>query len=118
MMDKPWNNKAWFFVLPVLALVLFSSIVPMMTVVNYSIQDSMGVNNFFWNGDAWFRDLLDPSTEIGARFADALLRTFAFSASNAVSQPRRAVVIPDSPFDPCRATTLPCQPVYDFQEIA
>jgi glycerol transport system permease protein len=81
MMDKPWNNKAWFFVLPVLALVLFSSIVPMMTVVNYSIQDSMGVNNFFWNGDAWFRDLLDPSTEIGARFADALLRTFAFSAA-------------------------------------
>ncbi len=80
-MDKPWNNRAWFFVLPVLALVLFSSILPVMTVVNYSIQDSMGVNNFFWNGDAWFRDLLDPSTEIGARFADALLRTFGFSAA-------------------------------------
>ena len=80
-MDKPWNNRAWFFVLPVLALVLFSSILPVMTVVNYSIQDSMGVNNFFWNGDAWFRDLLDPSTEIGARFADALLRTFGFSTA-------------------------------------
>ena len=38
-----------------------------MTVVNYSIQDTMGANNFFWNGDAWFRDLLNPSTEIGAR---------------------------------------------------
>jgi glycerol transport system permease protein len=50
-------------------------------VVNYSIQDSMGENNFFWNGDAWFRDLLNPSTEIGARFADALLRTLAFSAA-------------------------------------
>jgi glycerol transport system permease protein len=81
MMDKPWNNKAWFFVLPVVALVMFSSIVPMMTVVNYSLQDSMGVNNFFWNGDTWFTDLLDPSTEIGARFADALLRTLAFSAA-------------------------------------
>ncbi len=79
MMDKPWNNKAWFFILPVLVLVLFSSVLPVMTVVNYSLQDSMGVNNFFWNGDAWFRDLLDPGTEIGARFADALLRTFAFS---------------------------------------
>jgi glycerol transport system permease protein len=78
-MDKPWNNRAWFFILPVLLLVLFSSVIPVMTVVNYSVQDSMGVNNFFWNGDAWFRDLLDPSTEIGARFADALLRTFAFS---------------------------------------
>jgi glycerol transport system permease protein len=81
MTDKPLYNRAWFFVLPVLAFVLFSSIVPMMTVVNYSIQDSMGENNFFWNGDAWFRDLLNPGTEIGARFADALLRTLAFSAA-------------------------------------
>jgi glycerol transport system permease protein len=81
MTDKPWNNRAWFFVLPVLAFVLFSSIIPMMTVVNYSVQDSMGENNFFWNGDTWFRDLLNPSTEIGARFADALVRTFAFSST-------------------------------------
>ena len=79
MTDKPINNRAWFFVLPVLAFVLFSSIIPMMTVVNYSIQDTMGANNFFWNGDAWFRDLLNPSTEIGARFNDALFRTLAFS---------------------------------------
>lgn len=79
MNDKPWNNRAWLFVLPVLVFVLFSSLIPMMTVVNYSVQDSIGVNNFFWNGAQWFRDLLDPSTEIGARFADALLRTLAFS---------------------------------------
>ena len=32
----------------------------------------MGQNQFFWNGDGWFRDLLNPSTEIGARFQDAL----------------------------------------------
>jgi glycerol transport system permease protein len=51
----------------------------MMTVVNYSVQDLMGVNNFFWNGDSWFRDLLNPGTEIGARFADALARNLAFS---------------------------------------
>ncbi len=88
MNDKPWNNRAWLFVLPVLGFVLFSSIIPMMTVVNYSVQDSMGENNFFWNGASWFRDLLDPTTEIGARFADALLRTFAFSmAALAVELP-------------------------------
>jgi glycerol transport system permease protein len=78
-MDKPLNNRAWFFVLPVLVFVLFSSLVPVMTVVNYSVQDSMGVNNFFWNGAGWFRDLLDPSTEAGARFGDALLRNLVFS---------------------------------------
>ncbi len=80
-MDKPLNNRAWFFVLPVLAFVLFSSIIPMMTVVNYSIQDSLGANTFFWNGDAWFRDLLNPATAIGARFNDALFRTLAFSGA-------------------------------------
>ena len=33
MIDKPVNNRAWFFVLPVLGFVLFSSIIPVMTVV-------------------------------------------------------------------------------------
>jgi glycerol transport system permease protein len=79
MNGKTINNKAWFLVVPVLAFVMFSSIIPMMTVVNYSVQDSLGNNAFFWNGDTWFRDLLDPTTEIGARFNDALFRTLAFS---------------------------------------
>ena len=79
MIDKPINNRAWLLVLPVLIFVLFSALLPMMTVVNYSVQDSMGANNFFWNGDAWFRAVLDPSTDIGARFADALIRNLAFS---------------------------------------
>src|SRR5580700_8946882 len=80
-MEKPLNNRAWLMVAPVLVLVLFSALLPMMTVVNYSVQDSLGQNQFFWNGDSWFRDLLNPSTEIGARFGDALLRTFAFSCA-------------------------------------
>jgi glycerol transport system permease protein len=78
-MEKPYNNRAWLMVAPVFALVMFSALLPMMTVVNYSVQDSLGQNQFFWNGDGWFRDLLNPSTEIGARFADALLRNLAFS---------------------------------------
>jgi glycerol transport system permease protein len=74
-----WDNRAWFFVVPVLVFVLFSSLLPMMTVVNYSVQDSMGQNNFFWNGAGWFQNLLDPSTEIGKRFEGALIRNLAFS---------------------------------------
>src|ERR1700685_2205159 len=78
-MEKPFNNRAWLMVGPGFALVLFSALLPMMSVVNYSVQDSLGQNQFFCNGDGWFRDLLDPSTEIGARFADALLRNLVFS---------------------------------------
>jgi glycerol transport system permease protein len=77
--DKPLNNRAWLLVLPVLAFVLFSALLPIMTVVNYSLQDAMAENRFFWNGDSWFRDLLNPSTEIGARFSEALGRNLIFS---------------------------------------
>ena len=79
MNHKPYNNRAWFFVLPVLVFVLFSSLVPMMTVVNYSVQDTMGQNHFFWNGAGWFENLLNPSTDIGGRFARALVRNIKFS---------------------------------------
>ena len=76
---RVWDNRAWFFVVPVLVFVLFSSLLPMMTVVNYSVQDTMGQNNFFWNGLGWFQNLLDPSTEVGQRFQGALVRNLTFS---------------------------------------
>ena len=79
MNDKTVYNRGWLFVLPVLAFVLFSSLVPVMTVVNYSVQDTMGQNSFFWNGAGWFQSLLDPTSDIGARFAGALVRNFIFS---------------------------------------
>ena len=43
-------------------VVAFSAILPLMTVVNYSMQDTFGNNQFFWNGVGWFKELLDPST--------------------------------------------------------
>ena len=79
MNGKPFNNKAWFFVLPVLVIVLFSALLPLMTVVNYSVQDTIGQNSFFWNGASWFRELLDPTTDLGDRFAGALQRNLIFS---------------------------------------
>jgi len=73
-MDKTWNNKAWFLVLPMLLLVAFSAVIPLMTVVNYSVQDTFGNNQFFWAGTDWFSDVLSS-----ARFHDALLRNLVFS---------------------------------------
>src|SRR5262250_3979353 len=79
-MDKTRNNKAWFMVLPVLVLVAFSAVIPLMTVVNYSVQDTFGNNKFFWNGVGWYQELLDPTTELGGRFFASLWRNLAFSA--------------------------------------
>ncbi|QRM30780.1 carbohydrate ABC transporter permease [Microvirga sp. VF16] len=79
-MTKTVNNRAWLFVLPVFAIVAFSAVLPLMTVVNYSVQDTFGNNQFFWNGIGWFQELLDPSTELGGRFFGALWRSLLFSA--------------------------------------
>ncbi|WP_426128161.1 carbohydrate ABC transporter permease [Pararhizobium sp. PWRC1-1] len=74
-MEKTWNNKAWFMVLPVLVLVAFSAVIPLMTVVNYSVQDTFGNNEFFWAGTDWFIQVLQSD-----RFWDALTRNLIFSA--------------------------------------
>lgn len=73
-MEKTVNQRAWLLVLPVLILVAFSSIIPMMTVVNYSFQDSFGENIFFWVGLEWYRELLQSE-----RLWDALGRQLLFS---------------------------------------
>ena len=73
-MEKTLNNKAWFLVLPMLVLVAFSAVVPLMTVVNYSVQDTFGNNEFFWAGTDWFTQTLHSD-----RFWDALSRNLLFS---------------------------------------
>jgi glycerol transport system permease protein len=94
-MEKIVNQKAWLLVLPVFVLVAFSAIVPLMTVVNYSVQDTFGNNQFFWNGVGWYKDLLDPSTELGGRFFASLWRNLFFSAAVlAIEIPLGILLIP------------------------
>jgi glycerol transport system permease protein len=79
-MDKPLDHRAWYLVLPAFLLVAFNAVIPLMTVVNYSVQDTFGNNQFFWNGVGWYVELLDPSTQLGERFYDSLQRNLLFSA--------------------------------------
>jgi glycerol transport system permease protein len=74
-MEKTVNQKAWFLILPVLLLVAFSAVIPLMTVVNYSVQDTFGNNQFFWAGLEWFEEMLRSE-----RMWDALGRQLMFSA--------------------------------------
>ena len=53
-MKKTTNQKAWFLVIPVVVLVAFNALIPLMTVVNYSVQETFGNNVFFWEGLRWF----------------------------------------------------------------
>jgi len=74
MNNKTVNPKAWFFVLPVVVLVAFNAIIPLMTVVNYSVQETFGNNIFFWEGVKWFETVLNSE-----RFHASLLRQLMFT---------------------------------------
>ncbi len=78
-MNKTVNQKAWFFVLPVLLLVAFNAIIPLMTVVNYSVQETFGDNTFFWSGTLWFQEIL-TSERFHASLGRQLFFTFTILA--------------------------------------
>ena len=79
MIDKTRTNRAWLLILPMTVLVAFSAIVPLMTVVNYSVQDILGPNTKVYVGFEWFRKALrDP--ELHAAFLRQLLFSFSVLA--------------------------------------
>ena len=71
---KPINQKAWLLVLPVVVCVAFSAIVPLMTIVNYSVQDIISPERRVFVGTEWFRAVLRDG-----ELHDALLRQLGFS---------------------------------------
>ena len=74
MNSKTPNQKAWFLVAPVVLLVAFNAIIPLMTVVNYSVQETFGDNLFFFEGLKWFEQVLQSE-----RFHAALGRQILFT---------------------------------------
>jgi len=74
MSRKIHNQKAWWLVLPVVILVAFNAVIPLMTVVNYSVQETFGNNEFFFEGVIWFQDILSSE-----RFHQSLKRQFMFT---------------------------------------
>jgi glycerol transport system permease protein len=76
MTTKTPNQTAWWLVLPVVLLVAFNAVIPLMTVVNYSVQETFGDNQFFFEGVKWFQETLESE-----RFHDALKRQLFFTGT-------------------------------------
>lgn len=76
MIEKTHNQKAWLLVAPVLILVAFNALIPLMTVVNYSVQETFGDNVFFWEGVKWYEQVLHST-----RFHEALVRQLWFTGT-------------------------------------
>ena len=74
MSRRTANQKAWLLVAPVVALVAFNALIPMMTVVNYSFQETFGDNVFFFEGFTWYEQVLNSE-----RFHASFGRQIAFT---------------------------------------
>ncbi len=75
MSTKTQNQKAWWLVLPVVLLVAFNAVIPLMAVVNYSVQETFGNNEFFFEGVRWFQQVMQTRTlPRGAAAADRCSR--------------------------------------------
>ncbi|MEO0436939.1 MAG: sugar ABC transporter permease [Pseudomonadota bacterium] len=75
MNGQKQDNRAWLGVLPVLLIVAFSAVIPLMTVVNYSVQDILDINTRLFVGFEWYRETLGDT-----RLQDALGRQLLFSS--------------------------------------
>ena len=92
---KPVNQKAWFLVLPVIVCVAFSAILPLMTVVNYSVQDIFSPDRRVFVGTEWFAAVMrDEELHL------ALWRQIEFSL---------AVLLVEIPLGIALALSMPAQ---------
>ncbi|WP_334186938.1 carbohydrate ABC transporter permease [Noviherbaspirillum sp.] len=73
---KTYNNRAWFLILPVILAVAFSAILPLMTIVNYSVQDILSPTQHVFVGTEWFKMVMRDEELHGA-----LYRQLIFSLS-------------------------------------
>jgi glycerol transport system permease protein len=87
-MQKTHNNRAWLLVLPVVISVAFSAIIPLMTVVNYSVQDILGPGQRVWVGNEWFTDTIRDK-ELHAAF----LRNLLFSVEVLLIQVPLGIIV-------------------------
>jgi len=92
---KPVNQKAWLLILPVIICVAFSAILPLMTVVNYSVQDIISPERTVYVGTEWFKQVMRDE-----ELHSALLRQILFSL---------AVLLIEIPLGIALALSMPAQ---------
>ncbi len=69
------DNRAWFLLVPALAVLVFVGVVPLISVLNFSFHDIFSVDNIHWVGGEWYAEIITS-----AKFHGSLARSLLFSA--------------------------------------
>ena len=72
---RPYDNRAWWLLLPALGLLGAVGVLPLLAVVNYGFHDIFSLSDVHWVGLDWYADILGSD-----RFLASLGRSFLFSA--------------------------------------
>lgn len=71
---KTIDNRAWWLVLPAVAVLIFVGVIPLLTIVNYSLHDIFTLPDKYWVGSEWYSEIVRSE-----RFHNSFLRSLAFS---------------------------------------
>jgi len=74
MTTKPIRQSAWFLMLPALSILFLVGVIPLVTVVNYSLHDIFTLPEKYWVGGEWYQEIISSS-----RFWHSLGRSTFFS---------------------------------------
>lgn len=72
---RPYNNRAWFLLLPACGLLAVVGALPLLAVFNYGFHDIFMLSDISWVGVQWFTDILQSG-----RFMASFGRSLLFSA--------------------------------------
>jgi glycerol transport system permease protein len=96
---KPHDNHAWWLVAPAAFVLVFVGVLPLLTVVNYSLHDIFTLPDKHWVGFEWYAEILRSE-----RFHQSFLRSLLFSfivltiqiplgVAIALAMPRRGICL-------------------------
>ena len=72
---KRYDNRAWLLLIPAGAIMAFVGVLPLVAVFNYSVLDIFTLQDVFYVGSDWYREIVSSE-----RFHMSLLRSLLFSA--------------------------------------
>ncbi len=73
---KPLDNRAWYLLIPAGAVMAFVGLIPLVSVLNFSLHDIFSLDRVHWISTEWYEELISSS-----RFHASLARSLLFSAT-------------------------------------
>lgn len=73
------SERAWFLLVPALAIMGFVAVIPLVSVLNFSFHDIFTLKDAYWIGLEWYHEILRDPRFLGSLGRSALFSTIVLS---------------------------------------